>query len=143
MALRIMALGTDGRVITGHPDGRTHAREPGPGRKTLPDWFPTWVSRQQPDGRTYLSLEAKGLCLYHGFTDQMIRGLKGVHTYRARLTEAGWAEVRRLYPCGGCSGMGTVCPYCDGPDEDYHTMCDDQPCTVCGGTGVDTIKGDD
>ena len=34
--------------------------------------------------------------------------------------------------CPECDGEG--CPYCGGPDRDYHTMCFD--CAKCGGTGV-------
>lgn len=143
MALRIMALGADGKVTNGSPVHVSRGGTSLPGWREAPDWLPWPHSGDRPDGRTYKALEVKGLCWYSGFTHGMIRGLKGVHEYRATLTEAGWAEARRLYPCGTCSGTGVVCPYCDGPEEDYHTMCDDQPCTVCGGTGVDVIEGDD
>jgi hypothetical protein len=34
--------------------------------------------------------------------------------------------------CAGCDGEG--CPYCGGPERDYHTMCFD--CVDCAGTGV-------
>jgi hypothetical protein len=33
--------------------------------------------------------------------------------------------------CPTCAGEG--CPYCGGPDRDYHTMCFD--CHTCKGTG--------
>lgn len=33
------------------------------------------------------------------------------------------------YDCPECAGSG--CPYCGGPDADYHTAC--SSCPVCGG----------
>lgn len=37
--------------------------------------------------------------------------------------------AKRLDVCPTCNGNG--CPYCDGPEADYHTMC--IPCPDCQG----------
>lgn len=46
---------------------------------------------------------------------------------------------KEMIDCSNCGGQG--CPYCGGPEADYHTMCFD--CSVCNGTGkVDPETGD-
>lgn len=61
-----------------------------------------------------------------------------VHRHLGRETMPAWV-VDAPGSCPDCGGEG--CPYCGGPDRDYHTAC--LPCGRCEGTGTPPPGADD